>query len=156
MEMVLKLIAFGMNDYFRDGMNIFDCVIVIISITDWVLSNISIQVNGGSLAGIKALRTLRLFRMFKLARSWVKFRELLAAIAATLLAISNFVVLLLLFMIVVALLGMELFAYRVRIDGKYPRENFNTFYDSMITIFVLLTNENWNGITYQYLLYNNL
>lgn len=119
--MLLKLVGYGIRDYFRDAMNVFDCVIVIISIADWILSTVSLNLSGGSLAGIKALRTLRLVRMFKLARSWVKFRELLAAIAMTLYGISNFVVLLLIFMIVSALLGMELFAYRVIVNGEYPR-----------------------------------
>jgi len=119
--MIIKLLGYGVRDYFRDSMNIFDSVIVVISITDWILSTVQLNLSGGSLAGIKALRTLRLVRMFKLARSWVKFRELLAAIGSTIYSTSNFIVLLLIFMIVSALLGMELFAYRVVVNGQYPR-----------------------------------
>lgn len=50
----------------------------------------------GRLTALSAFRTLRLFRMFKLARSWKGFRELLSAIYNTLKAISVFVLLLLL------------------------------------------------------------
>lgn len=36
-------------------------------------------------------------------------------------------------------------------SGTSPRENFDTFLNGMITIFILLTNESWNLITYNYL-----
>jgi len=54
------------------------------------------------------------------------------AIAATIGSILYFVVLLLLFMIIASLLGMELFAYNVRFDeagkiaqNKYFKMNYN-------------------------------
>ena len=48
--------------------------------------------------------------------------------------------LLLLFMVIASLVGMELFAYNI----PNVRLNFNTFFDAMITIFALLTSESWN------------
>jgi FtsH-binding integral membrane protein len=54
--------------------------------------------------------------MFKLARTWKQLRELLAAIAKTVAEISNFLILLILFMTIASLLGMELFAYKLRFD----------------------------------------
>jgi hypothetical protein len=118
--MLIKVFGYGVLPYFRDGLNIFDTLIVIVSILDIVLSTANVF-SGGSLVALSAFRTLRLFRMFKLARSWDSFRKLIAAILATLAAISNFVILLLLFMLISALLGMELFAFKVKIDGVYPR-----------------------------------
>jgi hypothetical protein len=79
------------------------------------------SVSNGSFTAISAFRSLRLFRIFKLARSWTTLRKLLMAIAATIGSILYFVILLLLFMIIASLLGMELFAYNIRLD-----ENGNT------------------------------
>ncbi|CAK62390.1 unnamed protein product (macronuclear) [Paramecium tetraurelia] len=135
-EMTLKLIAFDTN-YLKDSMNIFDAVIVILSLIEWILSSFS---------AIQAFRTLRLFRLFKLARTWSSFRKLLSAIAATVGGIAYFIILLLLFMSVAALLGMELFAY------KTPyRYNFNNYLSSMLVVFMLLTNESWNTIAYTFM-----
>lgn len=84
--------------------------------------------------------------MFKLARTWSSFRKLLSAIAATVGGIAYFIILLLLFMSVAALLGMELFAY------KTPyRYNFNNYLTSMLVVFMLLTNESWNTIAYTFM-----
>jgi len=76
----------------------------------------------------------------------VSFRKLLAAIAATIAGIVNFVVLLMLFMVVASLLGMELFAYEVK-----SRYNFNNFLEAMLSVFLLLTNEGWNTMAYVYM-----
>jgi hypothetical protein len=74
------------------------------------------SVSNKSFTAIAAFRSLRLFRIFKLARSWTTLRKLLMAIAATIGAILYFVILLFLFMIIASLLGMELFAYNIRFD----------------------------------------
>ena len=87
----------------------------------------------------------------KLAKTWITLRSLLMTIAATLVDIGYFSILLLLFMIISSLLGMEFFAYNVRIDGESPRTNCDTFYNAMITVFILLTNESWNFFAYDYM-----
>lgn len=143
--MVMKIFAFGVN-YLKDSMNIFDAIIVILSLIEWILSSAGNDSSGGSFSAMQAFRTLRLFRLFKLARTWVSFRKLLSAIAATIGGISYFIVLLLLFMAVAALLGMELFAYYVP-----ERYNFNNFLNAMLVVFMLLTNEAWNTIAYSFM-----
>lgn len=67
---------------------------------------------------ISAFRSVRLLRVFKLARSWTSFRNLLEKIMDTLKDIRNFSVLLFLFIFVYTLLGMELFAYRIAFDHE--------------------------------------
>lgn len=66
-EMILKLIGFGVKGYFRDPFNTFDSVIVGSSLVDFILMNL---INQQSVGGITALRTFRLLRLFKLAKSW--------------------------------------------------------------------------------------
>ena len=114
LEMILKLIGLGWSNYKQDGYNIFDAVIVIISLVDWTLSRIP-GLNAGS--ALNAFRALRLLRMMKLSKSWKALAEILRKTVASLKDISNFSMLLFLFMYIFALLGMELFANIALVDG---------------------------------------
>ena len=169
-EMIVKLIGLGFKDYAKDNFNIFDCAIVIMS----VVENIIGWAGASSATGgaISAFRGVRLLRVFKLARSWTSFRNLLQKIIITLKDIRNFSVLLFLFIFVYTLLGMELFAYRIAFDDDnmpiksdeikeagfkenyfmwYPRGNFNYFWDGFITIFTILIGDGWNEIMYDHM-----
>ena len=158
-EMIIKLIGLGFKGYASDRFNLFDCFIVLVSlaenILEWTLAGGSVGTGGA----ISAFRGFRLFRVFKLARSWKKFRDLIFKIGKTLKDVSNFSVLLILFMFTYTLLGMELFAYKVRFDennqidlvnGSPPRANFNTLLDGFTTVFIVLIAEDWNGVMYAY------
>jgi hypothetical protein len=46
-EMVLKLFGYGVRKYIADGLNIFDGVIVIISLTESILDLVSINMSSG-------------------------------------------------------------------------------------------------------------
>ena len=71
-EMVMKLIGLGVRKYLRDNFNIFDGVIVIISLVDFsiTLANDSDDNEGGIL---NVFRALRLLRVIKLGRKWKNF-----------------------------------------------------------------------------------
>ena len=75
-EMVMKLIGLGFKSYASDSFNIFDCTVVVISIVELVLELADVQF-GNAAGAISALRAVRLLRVFKLARSWTSFRDLL-------------------------------------------------------------------------------
>lgn len=53
---------------------------------------------------------------------------------------------------------MELFAYKVQLtpdgdltsSGTTPISNFDNFYDAFVTVFIVLTGENWNNIYQTY------
>ena len=161
-EMVIKMIGLGLRGYTQDKYNIFDCAIVVLSTIENILQwgNLNAITSGGT---ITAFRSVRLLRVFKLARSWTSFRELLEKIAMSLKDISNFSVLLGIFMFTYTLLGMELFAFKAKFNpetdelvgvdepGIYPREHFNNFLNSFTTIFIVLIGEDWNNVMYKYL-----
>ena len=108
-EMVIKLIGLGFKEYARDSFNLFDALIVILSIVDIIItSSTSSDSQGGTLS---AFRGVRLLRVFKLARSWDSFRVILAKIIVTIKDVSTFSILLLMFMFIFTLLGMELFGH---------------------------------------------
>ena len=112
-EMITKIIGLGFNNYRRDSYNVFDSVIVIISLVDLALS-LTPGIDAGD--ALTAMRALRLLRMIKLSRSWAALQDILQKTVASLKDISSFSLLLFLFMFIFALLGMELFANIALID----------------------------------------
>ena len=112
---MIKLIGLGPRRYARDPFNIFDAVVVILALLDFVLIR-SYSTDSKTDGGISAFRVIRLLRIFKLARSWTTLRELLRRIAMTAREVAIFMVLLLLCMFVFALLGMEMFGHKVQFD----------------------------------------
>lgn len=65
--MILKIVGLGFVNYRQDKYNVFDAVIVIISLVDWSISRIP-DLNAGS--ALNAFRAMRLLRMMKLSKSW--------------------------------------------------------------------------------------
>ena len=114
-EMIIKLIGLGVKDYTRDAFNIFDACLVIISMIDYIVLQVP-QLNVSSGGALSAFRSIRLLRVFKLARSWTSFRVLLKQILFTVREVAYFLVLLSIVMFIFALLGMELYGSRVRFN----------------------------------------
>ena len=104
-EMVLKLVGLGLRGYVSDAFNIFDGVVVVISLVDLIMTALSV----GSGSGLGVLRSFRLLRVFKLARSWKDLQTLLNTILLSLKDVSNATILLVLIMFIFALVGMQLF-----------------------------------------------
>ena len=69
-EMICKLIGLGFASYLIDGFNIFDAIIVFISIVDVTLY-LSLEDNES--IAMRAFRGMRLLRVIKLARIWKAF-----------------------------------------------------------------------------------
>lgn len=155
--MLIKMFAVGLLNYFKGGaFNIFDSLIVAASIVDIIMSNVFIarQAGQSSTSAITALRGFRLLRIFKLAKQWKRFELLLETLGRTLRDVATFSILLFIIILVFSLLGLELFAYKVKFSGEEvdidngtsPNFNFNTFFNSFTTIFVVLTNDLQNDI----------
>ena len=153
--MIIKNFGMGPRLYIRDTFNIFDAIIVLLSIVD-VIFTYALQggADNTSKGPITAFRAFRLLRVFKLSKSWKKLHYLLSTIGRALREISSFSVLLFLLVFIYVLLGMELFAKRNN-DTKSnslsiedyvaePRLNFDNFFNGFILIFTLLTGESWD------------
>lgn len=63
-----------------------------------------------------ALRGLRVIGLFKIAKTWKRFEILLKTMYRTLIEISTFTIVVLLFMYIFTMLGLEIFAYKVKFD----------------------------------------
>lgn len=139
MEMVLKLIAFGLKEYCKNNWNLFDGTIVILSVLDMALTY-SKTIDG---AGLSVLRTFRLLRVLKLAQSWKTMGDLLNTIGSSVGAVGNITVILAIIVYMFAVVGMQLFkkAYEnpsAFKNNKIPRWNFSDFGHSFMVIFRIL------------------
>lgn len=140
-EMILKLIAHGVYAYVIDGFNCFDGCIVIISILELFESS--------SGSGLSVLRTFRLLRILKLVRFMPALRRQLVIMLRTLDNVAVFFALLVLFIFIFSILGMNLFGCKfceTLPDGteRCDRKNFNSLLWSLVTVFQILTQEDWN------------
>lgn len=146
-EMILKLIAHGVYAYVIDGFNCFDGCIVVLSILELFESS-----SGGS--GLSVLRTFRLLRILKLVRFMPALRRQLVIMLRTLDNVAVFFALLVLFIFIFSILGMNLFGCKfceTLPDGteRCDRKNFNSLLWSLVTVFQILTQEDWNVSTKQ-------
>ncbi|VDP44893.1 unnamed protein product [Schistosoma mattheei] len=98
--------------------------------------------------GFSALRSIRLLRIFKITRYWASLRNLVLSLLNAMRSILSLLFLLFLFMLIFALLGMQLFGGEFNFDDGKPGQNFDTFVKALLTVFQILTGEDWNMIMY--------
>uniref|UniRef100_A0A8C5THK7 Calcium voltage-gated channel subunit alpha1 I n=1 Tax=Malurus cyaneus samueli TaxID=2593467 RepID=A0A8C5THK7_9PASS len=144
LEMILKLAAFGLFDYLRNPYNIFDSIIVIISI--W-------EIIGQADGGLSVLRTFRLLRVLKLVRFMPALRRQLVVLMKTMDNVATFCMLLMLFIFIFSILGMHIFGCKFSLrtdtgDTVPDRKNFDSLLWAIVTVFQILTQEDWNVVLY--------
>ncbi|XP_070193049.1 muscle calcium channel subunit alpha-1-like isoform X2 [Littorina saxatilis] len=145
LEMLLKMYSLGFQGYFVSLFNRFDSFVVICSI----LEVIFLYTNVMPPLGVSVLRCARLLRVFKATRYWSSLRNLVASLLNSMRSIASLLLLLFLFIVIFALLGMQLFGGRFNFEGgETPRSNFDTFWKSLLTVFQILTGEDWNMVMY--------
>ncbi|XP_036408911.1 voltage-dependent T-type calcium channel subunit alpha-1H isoform X3 [Megalops cyprinoides] len=144
LEMMLKLLAFGLLGYIKNPYNIFDGIIVVISV--W-------EIIGQSDGGLSVLRTFRLLRVLKLVRFLPALRRQLVVLMKTMDNVATFCMLLMLFIFIFSILGMHLFGCKFSLktengDTIPDRKNFDSLLWAIVTVFQILTQEDWNMVLY--------
>ncbi|XP_064327866.1 voltage-dependent L-type calcium channel subunit alpha-1S-like isoform X3 [Phalacrocorax carbo] len=144
-EMLLKMYALGLRQYFMSLFNRFDCFVVCAGILEAIL----VELGSLSPLGISVLRCIRLLRIFKITRYWTSLSNLVASLLNSVRSIASLLLLLFLFIIVFALLGMQLFGGKFDFeDMEVRRSTFDNFPQALISVFQILTGEDWNSIMY--------
>ncbi|XP_030637700.1 sodium channel, voltage-gated, type I like, alpha b isoform X2 [Chanos chanos] len=138
-EMCLKVIALDPYYYFQEGWNIFDGIIVSLSLMELGLANVE---------GLSVLRSFRLLRVFKLAKSWPTLNMLIKIIGNSVGALGNLTLVLAIIVFIFAVVGMQLFgkSYRdcvckISDDCTLPRWHMNDFFHSFLIVFRVLCGE---------------
>lgn len=140
-EMSLKLYAIGPHKYFVSAFNRFDCIVIAASLFEIIWTYFK-----EDSFGLSVLRALRLLRIFKITAYWSSLRNLVVSLLNSMRSIISLLFLLFLFIMIFAMLGMQLFGGQF--DGEKPLQNFDTFGIALLTVFQILTGEDWNEIMY--------
>ncbi|XP_028827231.1 calcium channel, voltage-dependent, P/Q type, alpha 1A subunit, b isoform X6 [Denticeps clupeoides] len=143
-EMLIKMYGLGTRPYFHSSFNCFDCTVIVGSIFEvfWAM------IKPGTSFGISVLRALRLLRIFKVTKYWAPLRNLVVSLLNSMKSIISLLFLLFLFIVVFALLGMQLFGGQFNFESGTPPTNFDTFPAAIMTVFQILTGEDWNMVMY--------
>ncbi|XP_026503308.1 sodium channel protein type 2 subunit alpha-like isoform X13 [Terrapene carolina triunguis] len=138
-EMVLKIIAMDPYYYFQEGWNIFDGIIVSLSLMELGLANVE---------GLSVLRSFRLLRVFKLAKSWPTLNMLIKIIGNSVGALGNLTLVLAIIVFIFAVVGMQLFGKsykdcvcKIATDCVLPRWHMHDFFHSFLIVFRVLCGE---------------
>nr|XP_023423444.1 LOW QUALITY PROTEIN: sodium channel protein type 8 subunit alpha [Cavia porcellus] len=138
-EMFLKLIAMDPYYYFQEGWNIFDGFIVSLSLMELSLADVE---------GLSVLRSFRLLRVFKLAKSWPTLNMLIKIIGNSVGALGNLTLVLAIIVFIFAVVGMQLFGKsykecvcKINQDCELPRWHMHDFFHSFLIVFRVLCGE---------------
>ncbi|XP_058488335.1 sodium channel, voltage gated, type VIII, alpha subunit b isoform X2 [Solea solea] len=143
-EFLLKLFALR-HYYFTNGWNIFDVVVVILSIVGMFLADI-IEKYFVSPTLFRVIRLARIGRILRLIKGAKGIRTLLFALMMSLPALFNIGLLLFLVMFIFSIFGMSNFGYVKHGAGIDDLYNFETFGNSMIILFMITTSAGWDGL----------
>ncbi|XP_041859710.1 voltage-dependent L-type calcium channel subunit alpha-1D [Melanotaenia boesemani] len=145
LEMLMKMYAFGLQIYFMALFNRFDCFVV----CGGILETLLVEMDFIPPIGISVLRCIRLLRIFKMTRHWAALSDLVTSLLNSMKAICSLLLLLFLFLIIFALLGMQLFGGKFNFDEtQMKRSTFDSFPQALLTCFQILTGEDWNAVMY--------
>ncbi|KAG2461133.1 SCN4A protein, partial [Polypterus senegalus] len=143
-ECILKLFALR-HYFFTIGWNIFDFVVVILSILGIMLADI-IEKYFVSPTLFRVIRLARIGRVLRLIKGAKGIRTLLFALMMSLPALFNIGLLLFLVMFIYSIFGMSNFAYVKKESGIDDIFNFETFGNSIICLFQITTSAGWDGL----------
>ncbi|CAL8335808.1 unnamed protein product [Lota lota] len=138
-EMFAKLVAMDPYYYFQEGWNIFDGFIVTLSLVELGLADVE---------GLSVLRSFRLLRVFKLAKSWPTLNMLIKIIGNSVGALGNLTLVLAIIVFIFAVVGMQLFGKsykdcvcKIAQDCVLPRWHMHDFFHSFLIVFRVLCGE---------------
>ncbi|KAF1391159.1 hypothetical protein PFLUV_G00039030 [Perca fluviatilis] len=121
LEMFMKMYALGLPSYFISLFNRFDCFVVSTGIMELILVH----------------------------RYWTSLSNLVASLLNSVRSIACLLLLLFLFIVIFSLLGMQVFGGKFNFPNQpKPRSTFDSFPQALITVFQILTGEDWNAVMY--------
>ena len=157
-EMILKLFALGCVTYWEDGWNCLDGSIVLLSVFEIIMDFLAAG-TGVRFSFLRMLRMLRVLRILRLMRTWRGLYEVVSILLRAAPQMANIVFLILIFIFMFSLIGMQLFGGLYNPTTGYslepcpggacpdaslvekPYYHFDYCFSAMVTTFVLITGE---------------
>ncbi|XP_031808318.1 sodium channel protein type 11 subunit alpha isoform X2 [Sarcophilus harrisii] len=145
-ECLLKIFALR-QFYFANGWNLFDCVVVVLSVISLLISQLEKHKTIPFPPVLfRVIRLARIGRILRLVRAAKGIRTLLFALMMSLPSLFNIGLLLFLVMFIYAIIGMTNFShvkYEAGIDDIF---NFQDFGSSMLCLFQITTSAGWDAL----------
>ncbi|XP_036593864.1 sodium channel protein type 11 subunit alpha [Trichosurus vulpecula] len=140
-EMFFKIIALDPYYYFLRPWNIFDSIIVVLSLVEIIITNVANS-------NLSLLRSLRLLRVFKLAKSWPTLNTLIKIIGHSVGALGNLTLVLAIIVFIFSVVGMQLFGTSFNktrslnsVKTSDRRWHMGDFFHSFLVVFRILCGE---------------
>jgi voltage-gated sodium channel len=130
-EILIRIVAYGRHpqDYFREGWNVFDFVVIFAVFIPGVRENVLL------------LRLVRLLRIVRIISIFPDLRVLVSGMGRALRPIGAMAALTVLFLFFYGMVGVQLFG------GELP-ERWANVGTAMLTLFTVLTLEGWNEVLF--------
>ena len=145
-ELALKLVSFGIANFFLCKWNTLDFTVLILTYGGIIIE----QYSGIDPSFLKLVRIVRFFRVLKLLKAARGIRKLLKTIVDALPQVGNLFMLFLLLFFIYAAIGVELYGKidcdRLDCEHFGRHVNFQNFGMSLLTCFRIFTGDNWNEL----------
>ena len=153
-EMGVKLLAIGPKKYAASKWNLLDGGVVLLSVIELIIESQSSDSSGGSSISafrtVKVFRTFRVMRVARILRALHSMQVIMGVITRSFRSFMYVILLLFVFVFIYALLGVQIYqgTYDFGPDEPLPRGNFEDFALAFVTVFQVLTMENWQEVLY--------
>uniref|UniRef100_H2ZFQ5 Sodium channel protein n=1 Tax=Ciona savignyi TaxID=51511 RepID=H2ZFQ5_CIOSA len=131
-ELIIKMVGLQPFYYFQETWNCFDSIIVAASLLEFPLQGLN---------GLSVLRSFRLMRVFKLAKSWPTLNMLIKIIGNSMGSLGNLVLILFILLFIFAVVGMQLFREKYNAVEGELRWHMKDFGHSFLIVFRILCGE---------------
>ena len=164
LEILLKIYAFGIRAFMRKFWNIFDSIVISSALLVTIVEAGG-QSTSSTEVALDFLMALRVIRVLRVFHSVARFRVVINTILHILPSMATYLAILLVFYYFFAIIGMELFGGLVSAHTETPncgnpsledsdfvrdgycQNNFNDLFSSLVTLFELMTVNQWHVIT---------
>ncbi|XP_004614619.3 sodium channel protein type 11 subunit alpha [Sorex araneus] len=154
-EMCLKIIALDPYHYFSRGWNVFDSIVALLSFADVMHTRISEKLHDRSVDRRSYIRSFRVLRVFKLAKSWPTLNTLIKIIGHSVGALGNLTVVLTIVVFIFSVVSMQLFGFHFNstrtassscvnalpVSPQKRRWHMGNFFHSFLVVFRILCGE---------------
>jgi len=162
-ECTLKLLALGPRWYFLNWWNLFDFIVVALSIVTLAFDLLTLEYQCvadttvasklGAVSYLSVLRVIRLARVFRLIRRAKGLRQMIRTLVVSLPSLVDIFILIGIVMLIFSVLSTTFF-YNINsaqdpygfMDDEFM--NYDSFGNTMMLLFRHTTGEAWNGFMY--------
>lgn len=133
LELLLNLFVHWLRPFFQEWWNIFDFVVVSVSVISLFTSSI------GSATAMRSIRLMRAFRVLRLFGRLQELRNIVEALGRSLVPVASAFTIVTLVLCVYAIVGVQLF-------HEEQQDSFGNFGKALYTMFAASTMDGWQEL----------